>query len=322
MDEKDREYVLTIARERSFSRAAELLYVSQPSLSAYIIKMEERIGCKLFDRSTSPVALTDAGKAFVDCAQQIKELETGLATYLADLANLNAGQLTVGGSNFYCSCFLPPVVSEFARRYPGVRLTLVEDNFPNLLHQLAHGAVDCVVDYMPDESTNFTMCLLKQERILLAVPQACPQNRALEKQRLTIADVAAGRHLREDWPRVPLSLFAQEDFLFLNSEHNLYSLGLNLCKNAGFRPKIKMYLNQILTSYALSLAGHGVSFISDTVVQFGNFARSPVLYAIDDPLSCRHSSLIRKKNHYVSKALQEFTLLLREFTGGPAQADI
>lgn len=312
MDALDRKYVLAVVREHSFSRAAEKLYISQPALSAYIIKLEKALGTSLFDRSCSPIALTAAGEAYAACARRMEEMEAELENHLSDLNNLNAGQLTVGGSNFYCAYFLPPILAAFAQRYPGVRLELVDDNFPGLLRLLAQGALDCVVDYLPEETADFAVTQLKEERILLAVPWQCAENEALRDCLLLPGDVAAGRHLREDCPRVPLSRFAGEEFVFLNSEHSLHTIGLQLCHSAGFRPKVKMYLNQILTSYALTLAGYGVSFISDTVIQYGNFARSPALYAIDDVLACRRSHLIRKRNRYVSKALREFMRILEE----------
>ena len=75
MNSHDIEYVLTIARERSFSKASKKLFITQPSLSRSIISIEKELGCKLFDRSAKPLALTEAGELYVSAATRISEIE-------------------------------------------------------------------------------------------------------------------------------------------------------------------------------------------------------------------------------------------------------
>ena len=107
------EYVLTLAEQRSFSKAAQKLYVSQPSLSQYIINLEKQIGTSLFDRSTSPVRLTTAGEAFVETARQIKALEDNFTNRISDLENLRTGSVRIGASSFRSSCMLARSIAAF-----------------------------------------------------------------------------------------------------------------------------------------------------------------------------------------------------------------
>ncbi len=312
MNSLDRLYVLTIAHEKNFSRAAAKLYISQPALSAYIIKLEKGLGCRLFDRNTFPLSLTSAGRAFVDCASKEETLEKELGDYLSDLTNLEAGCFSIGGSQFFCTCFLPPILTDYARRYPKISISLVEDGYPALKAMLGEGTVDCVLDYETQKAQNLTVLPLHQEQIFLTLPPHSPRNQIFSKACLTKEQILSGYYLQPDCPKVPLSAFLEEEFLFLNQEHDLYDRSQKLCSNAGFHPKIKMFLNQTLTAFALTLADFGASFISDTVIRCGNFEKIPPVYKIDDQDACRFLSAICKKNRYVSKALQRFLDLTAE----------
>ena len=107
------EYVYQVYKEKSFSRAAKNLFISQPALSATIKKIETRLGVQLFERTTTSVTLTEAGEAYIDTAKKIMELESDLAVYLEDLSNLNTGRLVLAGTAFFCSYVIPPVVSAY-----------------------------------------------------------------------------------------------------------------------------------------------------------------------------------------------------------------
>ena len=100
------EYVLAVAEQRSFSKAAQKLYVTQPALSQYVMNIEKQLGVQLFDRSTSPIRLTQAGEAFVRSAEQIKVIEDNLMNELSDIAEIKSGSLKIGASTFRASCLL------------------------------------------------------------------------------------------------------------------------------------------------------------------------------------------------------------------------
>ena len=96
-----KKYVYEVYRERSFTKAAQNLYISQPSLSARIRKIEESIGVPLFDRSTSPLQLTEAGKVYIEAAEEIFKIEQRVENDMNHLNNLETGHLSLGGSNLF-----------------------------------------------------------------------------------------------------------------------------------------------------------------------------------------------------------------------------
>ena len=96
-------YVYEVYKEQSFSKAAENLYISQPALSSMIKKIETKIGMPLFDRSTSPIQLTECGKKYIKTAEKIMDLENEFAYYVGNLQELKTGRLSVGGTYLFSS---------------------------------------------------------------------------------------------------------------------------------------------------------------------------------------------------------------------------
>ena len=119
-------YVCEVYKTGSFSKAAKNLYLTQPALSIAIKKEEQELGQPLFERSTSHIALTEAGKAYIESAEKIKNIETSLRLYCNDLSELKTGSVRVGASNFFLSQIVLSVISEFSRKYPGIDLEIRE----------------------------------------------------------------------------------------------------------------------------------------------------------------------------------------------------
>lgn len=91
-------------------RRKRILYISQPSLSATIKKIEARLGTPVFDRSTSPIMLTECGEKYIHYAEHLMDMENEFENYLNDFEALRTGHLSVGGSNLFASYVLPPAV--------------------------------------------------------------------------------------------------------------------------------------------------------------------------------------------------------------------
>ena len=102
------------------------------SLSANVKRVENRIGYPIFDRSTKPLQLTEVGKHYVQAVEKVMDIENNLENYLLDLGNLKTGTLNVGGSNFFSSWILPPLIADFSQKFPHVQISLVEESTAKL----------------------------------------------------------------------------------------------------------------------------------------------------------------------------------------------
>ena len=174
---RNKEYVLTVVKEKGFTKAAETLFVSQPSLSSSIKRIEEKIGSPIFDRSSTPVTLTEVGQEYVKYALEIEEKENDFARYVSDHTNLLAGTIKLGGSSFFASFMLPEMVSEFNNKHPKIKFEIFEDSTKNLMNKLSMGNLDLVIDNATVTDENIISEIYTTERILLAVPKKLEINK-------------------------------------------------------------------------------------------------------------------------------------------------
>ena len=107
------DYIYEVYKEMSFSKAAKNLYISQPSLSAAVKKAEAQIGFPIFDRSTTPIRLTELGREYIRSVEIIKDVENGFRNYVSDVNGLKNGSLSIGGTHLFASYVLPSLISKF-----------------------------------------------------------------------------------------------------------------------------------------------------------------------------------------------------------------
>ena len=152
MNEKDYQYTLTIAKCQSFSKAAELLYISQPALSRYISTLEKRLGVVLFDRSATPIQLTSAGKQFCTYASAILELENTLRHELREHALLSGKPIKVGVPLVAGEYILSRIIPRMLKRYPQIQIDPIQDISGNLCQRINAHQLDAafVCDVIPD----------------------------------------------------------------------------------------------------------------------------------------------------------------------------
>ena len=301
----NKHYILTIYEEGSFSKAAERLYISQPSLSASVKRIEEKISLPLFDRSTTPVSLTEAGREYVRYALEIKEKEQNFERYISDHTKLIKGSVRIGGSSLFSSFMLPFMIAEFKSNYPHVNFEIFEDSSKHLINQLNLGTLDLIIDTAVITDTAISSAVCTNEILLLAVPKSDPVNDKLKKFRLSSKDIKAGKHMSDKYD-VGLRHFTDCTFILLNPDNDTGKRANLLFKKYGFTPKASFFLDQQVTAFNISSTGMGVSFVSETLVK--NLETEPNLYyyKLNDEEVRRKVFIYRKNNHYLSTACQKF----------------
>ena len=182
-------YVYEVYRTQSFSKAAKNLYISQPSLSAMIKKIEAKVGAPLFDRSTNPIQLTEYGEQYIRIAEKIMDLEDEFAYYTDNLNELKTGHLSIGTTSFFASYILPKYISQFSAAYPHVKVNLYEADSQTLAQKASVNEVDMVIDNFHTSDDIYCHRVLMKEYLLLAVPASFPSNRRATRYQLTWEDV-------------------------------------------------------------------------------------------------------------------------------------
>lgn len=174
MNVKQLKYVLLLAREGSFAKAAELLNISQPSLSQYVKKIEQQLGQQLFDRSGGTVRLTDAGQIYIDAGRKILELERQMHNQFNDLAEHKSGSVIVGTSPYRSAAMMPIIAKRFQEQYPGMHIVVEEMTSKELTEAAKHGQFDMCITMKPVNDRIFQCEKIAEEELILAVPRSFP----------------------------------------------------------------------------------------------------------------------------------------------------
>lgn len=302
---KNKEYILTVFREGSFSKAAERLYISQPSLSASVKRIEEKLTAPIFDRSTSPVSLTEIGREYVKYAMEIDEKEQDFKRFIEDRVNLVAGTVRIGGSSLFASFLLPEMISDFNRIYPEICFEISEDSTKNLLQKISDGLLDLVIDNAKIEHENIISTVYRPEVLLLAVPEGFGVNENLKDFSFSAPDIKAKKHITAS-ENVSLKNFKDEPFILLNPENDTGRRADRLFEKYGITPNVIFHLDQQVTAYNISCSQMGISFVSDTLVS--RIEGNPPLcfYKLSDSETVRNIFFYTKNNHYLSLACRKF----------------
>ena len=292
-------YVYEVYKEKSFSKAAQNLYISQPSLSARIKKIEDSIGFPLFDRSTSPLRLTEVGHSYIIAAENILDIEQNFENYINSLTTLKTGHLAVGASNLFAAYALPPLIMKFKQKYPDIDIQLTEGNTAQLESMLSSNSLDFVIDNFNYDPDLYNKELYRQENILLAVPKSFSINQQLTKYQLSLNNF-------DNTIPVPLAQFSDIPFILLTPGNDSRSRADKLCREAGFKPNIILELNQQATAHMAASTQLGATFISDTMVKQLPSFENLIYYRLDVQFSKRDVFFYYKKHKIKTRVMEEF----------------
>ena len=300
-------YVYAVYQEKSFSKAAKKLYITQPALSAMVKKAEKKIGCPIFDRTTVPLRVTEYGAYYIENIEKILLAESNVQDYYQDLSTLGKGHLSLGGSSYFCSYVRSSLIGEFQKEHPGITIDLLEGNLADLKYGLHTQALDLIIETaLTEKDESLTRYIMGHENIILAVPSCFKENARVKDYALTFQDIKSERFVSPDVPAVPLHELHDIPFLMMKPGNDMYKRGMSICRNAGFTPQIHMSLDQILTSFFISRNGAGAVFMRAALFRFLPETDNMVYYKLDDPLAVRPVYLASKKGRYMSRSAQAF----------------
>lgn len=304
MDFKELSYILAITEERSFSRAALRLFISQPSLSQYVKRLENSLGFELFKRSIIPLTLTNEGEQYVEYAKRILVLREEMQRGIEDIANSRRGKVVVGMSMARGSAILPLFIPFFKKRHPDIEIALYEKpagESINLEKLLSESKIDLCVLSPPIIRKDIVCETLYNERVLLAAPPGHhvePYIVAASAEGLSTIDLT---HLKDE----PFILSMEHTQLRVEAE--------KICAESGFKPKILLETNSLETAQKMVSVNYGFTFVPEMCVRDMNEKHCPSYYTFHQPNYTWPLYIAYKKDGYISKASRAFLEALREY---------
>lgn len=253
MDRREMEYLIVIAQEKNLSKAAERLYVSQPALSRFLLKMENSIGMPLFERKKRQLVPTMAGELCLDAARKMLQLDQDLERKLKKLRECTHGKLTIGITPGRGHTVLPRVLPDFQEKYPDYELTILEEDVQTLEQRLQAGAIDLAFFTMSESErvsqSKFRCQLISQEEIVLCTPKKGHYE--------LLAKEEPGRK----YPWIDLKYLENDCFLLLKKQMRLGQLAAKLLEEQAISPRI-VELSSIDTALSLVAQQYGIAFAS------------------------------------------------------------
>jgi len=258
MNDRQAKYIIAIAEEGSISKAAEKLFITQPSLSQVLISVEKKYGVKLFKRSSHMMALTEAGETFVDSVREIVQIERRLEQHLQEISSEFAGEIIVGISASKGLYILPAVLPEFHKKFPKVDVKVFEEVSSVLEDSLLKKRIDLAVMNYHYIHSQLEYVNLSEEEMLLVVP---PGHKLAKK---SCKSPEAGARL----PSISLKQITNEPFIYLSPNHSARIMTESMFQSAGIRPPKAFETAHSSTAYALVAAGVGITILPDNFIRY------------------------------------------------------
>jgi LysR family transcriptional regulator, hydrogen peroxide-inducible genes activator len=275
-------HFVAVAEAENFTRAAEVIGLSQPALSRSVARLEEELGRPLFERQTRKVALSDAGRLLLDRARNILALADDVKAEVGD--DGQSGKVRVAAIPTVAPYFLPACLRAFHQKYPKAQLIVTEDTTEALLRRVANGEVDVAVVALPITAKYVEVEPLFEEELLLVLGRDHP---LVGRPAVTAADVA----------NLP--------FVLLGEAHCLTDTVSEYCRQHSFHPISVERAAQLATVQELVALGHGVSLMP-AMARARDTSPARVYRTLDGPKPTRTLAMLSNPYRYHSQVVCRF----------------
>lgn len=279
-------YLLAVVEHGNFTRAAEALYVSQPTLSQQIKQIEELLGTQLLDRSGRTVHTTDAGQVYIDYARRaLRELDAGRRA-IHDVRDLTRGTLRLATTPTFTSYLVGPLIARFNQRYPNIALRIIEMPLDAIEVALSEDHVDLGIAFSTVRSTEIECQPLFIEKLSVVVGR----QHTFAKRSATISASDLGKE--------PLALLTADFATRTHVDTYLHEQGV--------APKIVIEANTINAIVEIIRHGNVVTILPYATAHENDALQDIPLHP---PLPHRTVALLRRKGGYQSTACIAFAEL-------------
>jgi len=291
MELRDINSFIEVANHKSFTKAAAHSYLTQPSLSKAIKKLEEELHVELFDRSTRHLRLTDAGQIVYQQGQKALAALSELDVLLEELMDVMAGTIKIGIPPLIGTLFFPDIARRFNQKYPKVSLELTELGAKLLGQLVEDGQVDLGIIVMPANEKKFNIHPFIQDEFVL--------------------------YLHEDHPlahkqSISLSELRDERFILFSKDFTLHDYVIQACEEHGFTPTISYQSSQWDLIVGLVSSKLGITLLPRLIYDKQTNSNVKIIPLEENSTLLWKLGIITKKGAYHSFALKELLKMLGE----------
>ena len=294
MDLNKFEYILCVAEEKSFTKAASKLYISQPALSQYVASLEEQLKVKLFDRSVTPLKLTLGGEIFIKKALEILQLKKELWRELHDISSNLVGNISIGISPNRSLYLLPYFFKELKDKFPNIKVEIIERNSKELEKGVLDGMIDIAIISLPLTSLELEYIKFFEEELFLISSKERDYSNKLKENIVTF------------------ELLKNENFILLKEKQKLRTLVEVIFLKNNFIPKIYLETESqecVLEMISLNM---GIGFTSNMILNNSKWKEKFNKYLLKENNFKRDFAIVFKKGKKLNNVEKEFINIMQE----------
>lgn len=284
MDIRQLQYLIEVARLKSFTKAADALFITQPTISKTIKSMEEELGVVLFERVGKKITLTDAGMIIVGQAQHIVSSFQNLTAELDDLRNLKKGHIRIGLPPMVGSSFFPKIIGKFHQRYPDITIQLFEDGAKKVESDIANGTLEVGVAVLPTLQQGLQSFPFVKEKLNLVVHPTHPLAHRSE---------------------VELTELANDDFVLFREDFTLHDRIIAACARVGFQPHVIYESSQWDLISQMVAVGLGITLLPETICREVDDQQVRII-SLTNPVIPWELGIVWREDRYLSFATREW----------------
>ena len=298
------EYFVAIVEAGSLTKAAEHLYVSQPSLSQYLKRLEASLGVELFDRSTSPLRLTYTGERYYQYVLQMMKLDENVRREFQDIKNQTSGRLRLGVALWRGACLLPDVFPTFHQQYPDIHIELTEGRSVQLEAALMNDKIDLAVMNLPRtlDYSKLVSEIVCEERLLIAAPTQHPYVQGLLADCQTLGG----------YPVAPLELVNHIPLILTKPGQNSTNQVKHVLGKNHMEPDILLETGNLTTAINLAAQGMACVFVPEEGSKVCQHPGAVTYFAVDSSDLVWDLAAVYRKDTYLTRLSQLFIEVMKQ----------
>jgi len=289
LDIKHLQYFIEVSNFNSFSRAADHLFITQPTISKMIKNLEAELGVALFDRSRKQLTLTDAGLIILEQAKLIDKAFNNLETELDNLTGLKKGHIRIGLPPIFNAHHFLKIVGSFHEKYPGITFQLVEDGSKKIEEDVGKNLLDVGIIVLPTKNELFNHFSFMEEDLKLILH---PSHPLAEREEVQLAELA------------------NESFILFNKDFVLNDRIILSCNDVGFNPHIISESSQQSFIEEMVSFKLGISLLPESICH--NLNKNIKSVKVVNPSISWNLAIIWRTDQYFSYAAKEWLKFTKE----------
>lgn len=306
MDFQKLEYFMAIAKHKNLTKASQELYISQPTLTKFLQKLEKELGGKLFRRNVHTYDLTFLGQRYFEYAQKVLTLNQDWKKELQDMRSSFEGELNIAFPPMRGACIIPQILPEFHKVHPGVRINIYEHGYSIQDSLLENGKLDFAIfsNWHPVPGLSYETLTL--EEIVLILHSDHP--------------LASCGIVREGcrYPWLDLSLLADNPFILHFPDQNTGRAAAQLFDQYQIQPPVHFRSRNNQLCIQLASEGLGACFAPETYVKYTSALWPLQAFSVGNPPLVNKLVLAYRQNSYLSTYAQDFITIARRCLHTPS----